>query len=290
MSETQPDPADLSASLAVLRAELNRIDDSLHDLLMQRAEVVERVGALGAKGRVPFRPGREAEIIHRLLARHQGHLPKRALPRIWRELFAATTAMQGNYVIAVANTAEVTNGGYVSLAREHFGSATDMRIHSSAAQALADLASGAAVAAVLPMPTEDEPLRQAWWTALLQKESPRIHVVARLPYWSPRADGATQARALVVSIAAPDASPHDHTLIGVEVGAETSRARLTTLFTEAGLPPLAMILRREAHASIVLVDVDGFIAETDPRLTTLATPHKPVVLGSYAKPIDGEPA
>jgi len=288
MSDTLPDPADLAAALAALRIELNRIDDSLHDLLMLRAEVVERVGALGAKGRVPFRPGREAEIIHRLLARHQGHLPKRTLPRIWRELFAATTAMQGNYTIAVANTAEVANGGYVSLAREHFGSSTDLRIHSSAAQALADLASGAAVAAVLPMPTEDEPLRQAWWTALLQKESPRIHVVARLPFWSPRAEGATQARALVVSIAAPDASPHDHTLIGMEVSAEASRARLTTLFTEAGLPPLAMILRREAHASIVLVDVDGFVTESDPRLQALVGTHKPVVLGAYAQPVDGD--
>ena len=242
---------------------------------------------------MPFRPGREAAIIHRLLARHQGSLPKRVLPRIWRELFAATTAMQGPYVIAVAapvDPQDALTGGYVSLAREHFGGSTDLRIHSSPAQALADVASGAAVAAVLPMPQEEEALSQAWWTALMQRDNPRIHVVARLPFWSPRADGATQARALVVSVAPPDASPADHTLIAMEVPQDLSRARITSLFTDAGLKPLGMILRRDPHASLLLVDTDGFVTEDDPRFTHFPATLRPIVLGAYAKPVDGESA
>ena len=289
MPDQTPDPEALAQSLAALRAELDRIDDGLHDLLMQRASVVERVGALGAKGRVALRPGREAGIIHRLLARHHGSLPKRAIPRIWRELFAATTAMQGPYVIAVAEPADAGNG-HVSLAREHFGGSTDLRIHSSPAQALADVSSGAAVAAVLPMPQEEEALSQAWWTALMRHDDPRIHVVARLPYWSPRAEGTTQARALVVSVAAPDPSPHDHTLIAMEVPQDFSRARITSLFTDIGLKPLGMILRRDSHASLLLVDADGFVAEDDPRFSHFPSPLRPIVLGAYAKPVDGETA
>ena len=40
------------------------------------------------RAKIPFRPGREAEIVRRLLARHHGPLPRRVLPRLWRELFA----------------------------------------------------------------------------------------------------------------------------------------------------------------------------------------------------------
>ena len=295
MPDQFPDNTDLTQSLAALRAELDRLDDAAHDLLMQRAEVVERVAALGAKGRVALRPGREAEIIHRLLARHQGHLPRRVLPRIWRELFAATTAMQGPYVIAVSDSptsGEAHSGGHEALAREHFGAATDLRIHSTPSQAMADLSNGAAIAAVLPMPAEDDEPRHAWWTALMQKDKGRLHIVARLPFWSPRAEGATPARALVVTTAAPDPSPHDHTLIGLEVPGDMSRARVSSLFAEAGLPALGLLLRRDQRDTVamVLADVDGFVAEDDPRLAALASPHSAVVLGAYAKPVGGEPA
>ncbi len=266
----------------------------MHDLLMQRASVVERVGALGAKGRVALRPGREAAIISRLLARHLGNLPRRVLPRIWRELFSATTAMQGPYVIAVAdspNSGEAHVGGHEALAREHFGASTDMRVHSSPSQAIADVSAGTAIAAVLPMPAEDDDPRNSWWTALLQNDNPRKHIVARLPYWSPRAEGATPARALVVSTAAPDPSPSDHTLIGLEVPVDMSRGRISALFVEAGLPALGLLLRRAPNDTVamVLADVDGFVTEDDPRLAALASPHKAVVLGAYAKPV-GEPA
>ena len=127
---------------------------------------------------------------------------------------------------------------------------------------------------------------------MLQKDANRLHIVARLPFWSPRAEGATPARALVVTTAAPDRSPHDHTLIGLEVPADMSRARISTLFADAGLPALGLLLRRDPQgvAAMVLADVDGFVTEDDPRLPALASPHKAVVLGAYAKPVGGEPA
>lgn len=277
-------------ALAGLRAELDRIDDALHDLLMERARVVVQVAALGAKGRVALRPGREADIIHRLLARHQGDLPKRALPRIWRELFAATTAMQGPYMIAVCDAAvEGHPGGHVSLAREHFGAATDLRVHSSPAQAIADVSAGAAIAAVLPMPSEEDDARTAWWTALMQRDEPRIHIVARLPFWSPRAEGAAQVRGLVVSAAAPDPSPQDQTMIGLEVPAEMSRARISSLMEAAGLPALSILLRRSPHdpVAMALVEVDGFVADGDARLAAIASQHAAVVLGAASRPVDG---
>ncbi len=294
MSDTAPSLAAAETELAARRAELDRLDDALHDLLMRRAEVVGEIGALGAKGAVKLRPGREASILRRLLGRHQGSLPRQAVVRLWRELFAATTAMQGPLVIAVCETD--ATAGFTQAAREHFGALTPLRIHGSPAQAIQDVSTGAATAAVLPMPSETEPQTAAWWTALLHKDDPRIHVVARLPFWTPRPEGAPRAHALVVAAIAPDATLRDRSLLGLEVGAEISRARLATALTAAGLAPDTIVLRRHPSQPVAqaLVEVDGHVSDDDPRLAALGAPslvaleRRPVVLGAYAVP-EGSP-
>ena len=278
-------------TLAELRAELDRLDDAVHDLLMQRARVVTGVAALGTRGKVPFRPGREANIVRRLLARHTGPLPRRVLPRIWRELFAATTSMQGSFVIGVCEPDPP--GGFVACAREHFGVLTPLRVHSSPSHAIAEVSSGVATAAVLPLPVEDEPARAAWWTALLHRDEPRIHIVARLPFWSPRGEGAPQAQAMVVAAAAPDPSGRDQSLIGFELPPEMSRARLSAALAAAGLAPSAILLRRDPGGQIAhgLIDVEGYVTDDDLRMARLAeSVHRPVVLGAYAVPVNGDGA
>ncbi len=281
---TSPPPQNAPA-LASLRAELDGIDNAIHDLLVQRATVVERVATQGGKGGVAIRPGREADIIRRLLARHTSKLPKRLLVRWWRELFAATTSMQGSYVVAVCETE--AGSPFTQAAREHFGALTPIRVHRSPSQAIAELSAGTAICAVLPMPSDGE--NAAWWTALLHRDDPRIHIIARLPFWSPRPEGAPQARALVVAAVAPDASSHDRSLIGLELHADASRARLTAALTAARLAPSSTILRRDPAATLALVEVEGLVSEDDPRLAALdGVVRRPVVLGAYAVPVDGE--
>jgi chorismate mutase/prephenate dehydratase len=284
-----PPPPPTAPTLADLRAELDRLDDGIHDLLMQRAGVVARIIEVGAKGRVAFRPGREAEIIRRLLRRHAGPLPRRVLARLWRELFAATTAMQHNHLVTVCETDPCN--AFVQCAREHFGALTPLRVHGSPAQAIGEVSAGNATAAVLPMPTEEE--STAWWTALLHRDEPRIHVVARLPFWAPRPEGAPQVHALVVAAVAPDASSRDRSLIGLELPPEMSRARLSAFLATAGFAPGTTILRRDQGASVAqaLVDVAGYVTDDDARLAALAELSRaPVVLGAYAVPVDGETA
>ena len=286
---TSPHPTAAQAppaqALADLRAELDGIDNAIHDLLIQRAAVVERVASRGGKAGVAIRPGREADILRRLLARHTGRLPKRLLVRWWRELFAATTSMQGSYVVAVCETEP--GSPFTQAAREHFGALTSLRVHRSPSQAIAELSAGSAICAVLPMPSDGE--ATAWWTALLHHDDPRIHVIARLPFWSPRPEGAPKAQALVVAAVAPDPSAHDRSLIGLELHADASRARLTAALTVANLAPSSTILRRDPSATLALVEVEGLVAEDDPRLAALdGVVRRPVVLGAYAVPVDGE--
>src|SRR5437868_7214440 len=58
-------------SLADIRREIDRIDDGILELIAARLAVVERVRAYkagtGSLGASPIRPGREAQILRRLI-------------------------------------------------------------------------------------------------------------------------------------------------------------------------------------------------------------------------------
>ena len=264
--------------LAVLRAELDRIDNTIHDLLIERAGVVEQVARSGKPA--AFRPGREASIVRRLVGRHRGALPPVTLFRIWRELLAGTTAMQGGFFMSVCDSA--AGAPLTQLAREHFGAMTPSRQHGSAAQALADVSHGRAAVAVLPFPSETE----TWWVTLRQLE-PRLHVIGRLPFWSRRTEGTPTVQALVIASTPPDASGDDRTLIGFECDSETSRTRLAGALTAGDLAPESLLLLRDPRsgAAHALIEVAGFLADDDARLKRLETVlRRPIVLGSYAVP------
>jgi chorismate mutase / prephenate dehydratase len=285
-AEEPPTQDDWPGGLAALRAELDRIDDAVHGLLVQRARVVEQVARSGKRS--AYRPGREASIIRRLLCQHSGELPPQTLVRIWRELLAGTTAMQGPFSVAVCEPDGVT--AFTQAAREHFGVLTPLHAYGSPAQAMAEVSRGSASVAVLPVPSETDTARDAWWTALLQKDEPRIHVVGQLPFWAPRPDGAPVVQALVIATTEPDASDGDRSLLGLEFAPDMSRARLTALLTSAGLAPETMILRRDQGSPVAhaLVEIDGLLTDQDERLGRLdAVLRRPVVLGAYAIPVSG---
>jgi chorismate mutase len=285
-AEEPPPQDDWPSGLDALRAELDRIDDTLHGLLMRRARVVEQVARSGKRS--AYRPGREATIIRRLLRRHRGELPPQTLVRIWRELLAGTTAMQGRFAVAVCEPHG--DAAFTQAAREHFGALTPLHAYGSPAQAMAEVSRGAAAVAVLPVPAETDNARDAWWTALLQRDEPRVHVVGRLPVWSPRPEGALSSGAgdRHHRTGCPDG---DRSLLRLQLHLCVPRARPTTALAAAHRAPEAMILRRDHGVAHALVEVDGFLTDCDPRLAGLdAALRGPVVLGAYAIPETGVPA
>jgi chorismate mutase len=270
-----------NGGLPALRAELDRIDDAIHDLLMQRAEIVEHVGRAGKPA--AFRPGREASIIRRLLGRHKGALPAVALVRIWRELLAGTTGMQGGFSLAVSDTE--AGVPVLQLAREHFGALTPLRTYASPGQALVDLSQGLASVAVLPYPSEEA----TWWMALPRHE-PRLHIIARLPFWRPRPDGWPAVRAVVVAATPADESEADGSFLGLECDSDISRTRLASELSNAGLKAEAMSVVRRPGSPVcnILVEVAGGLTEDDSRLERLGSVlRRPVLVGRYAMPVGG---
>lgn len=246
-----PVDAERLRQLDGLRAELDRLDDALHDTLMRRAEIVVQVGSLGAKGRVPLRPGREASIIRRLLARNRGALAPATLVRVWREMLAGSSAQQAPMTIVTGDA------GLQASVREHFGALARAETMDPAA-AIARVRQGEAALAVLPLPSETA----RWWEQLAAEGRwPCVHIVARLPFWARK--GA--AEALVLSTAAPDPSGQDRSLIAGAGAAALAAAAVAPVASYPG----------------GLVEVSGFVTPEDPRLQGLPVS----VLGAYAVPV-----
>jgi chorismate mutase len=279
-----------ASRLAQLRAQLDALDDQLHDLLMLRARIVESVAAEGGKKGTKIRPGREAVILRRLLARHQGALPRQAIIRLWREIFGAALIIEGGQTMAVCDG----EGGEtrLALAREHFGPLTPVRRHANPAQTLADLTrEGGAQLAILPPLGEDDEAHGGWWPLLTATGHSRLYVIAKIPFWTRRAEGLPQGDAYVVAAVPPDASGEDRGLIAMVLNADISRARTIALVKEAGFEPGTLWARRLPGdpRNHVLVEVEGLVEDTDPRLAAIAgVDMPPVVIGGFAVPLPGD--
>lgn len=288
-SSTDPLPVDVATdSLDAIRAEIDRLDDAIHDLLLARAALVERLAASGVKRGTPFRPAREAKILRRLLARHRGPLPKPTLVGIWRELLVGMTCIQAPFSVVVWSPSP--GSGHIALAREHFGTAVPLRWVRSTAQVLRAVGSGEASVGVLPMPengvTAEDGI-EPWWVSLMRGEGAGLAVVARLPFVSLRPDGAPDIAALVVAAVSPEGSDEDRSLVAFEAPAGMSRTALSELLSEAGFRLYGLVTHRADPRPVVcLAEVEGFVGADDPRLAALARVGtvRPVVLGAWPVP------
>src|SRR5215813_15059185 len=86
-------PLSETPSLAELRHEIDRIDESMHALLMERGEIIDRLIAVKQTQETgsAFRPAREAAMMRRLVDRHSGILPLDTVESIWRVIIATFT-------------------------------------------------------------------------------------------------------------------------------------------------------------------------------------------------------
>ncbi len=67
----------MAKSVDNIRKQIDGMDDKIHDLLMQRAELVLKIGEEKRKSQVQIiQPDREILMIRRLLERHKCPLPK----------------------------------------------------------------------------------------------------------------------------------------------------------------------------------------------------------------------
>ncbi|MEI8145264.1 MAG: chorismate mutase [Alphaproteobacteria bacterium] len=130
-----PELKDLN-SLADIRVEIDRIDASIHDLLMARSEIIERLIAVKrtAETGSAFRPGREADVVRRLVERHRGRLPVEVVVAIWRQMISTFTYVQSPHSVHVVQSPEIGLAG--EFARSHFGFGVPLVKHSNPASVI----------------------------------------------------------------------------------------------------------------------------------------------------------
>ena len=284
---TSPPP-----TLSDLRHEIDRIDESLHDLLMRRAEIVDgvRQAKQGAGGGT-FRPAREAQVLRHRVGRHRGSLPRGLIVRLWRELMSASAAMQAPFAIAVCD-AGLRGAGCWDLARDHFGGLVPMRRHASVRGVIHAVAEGEATLGVLPLPEDGE--GDPWWPALGGgPDGAALRICARLPF-APGGNGqGAEQGALVVGDVAFDRSGEDRSYLLVESPAGMSRTSLVAALTRAELRPVFVTAWQDSArgaAALNLVEVDDYVGSEDPRLARLAEAERTLQLrraiGGYATPLD----
>ncbi len=165
-------------SLAELRAEIDRIDTAMHELLMERGQVIERLIAVKRTqvSGSAFRPGREAEMMRRLALRHKGLLPLDTAESIWRVIIATFTWVQANY--AVHADVSGGDGPMRDSARFHFGFTAPYLPHADAPAVIGAVAASAGDLGIFRI--DQGASAGAWWRALAEPSAPKI--IARLPF------------------------------------------------------------------------------------------------------------
>jgi chorismate mutase / prephenate dehydratase len=283
-----PDP---HWTLDDLRREIDEIDDEMHDLLMRRTKVVDAIGALKKSDGVPaIRPGREATILRRLIARHEGKFSRALVVRIWREILSGTTRLQVDFAVAV-HVPESAPGLW-DLARDHFGSCTPMTAFSTASQVLRAVTEGGASVGVLPLPQDGD--SDPWWPHLVSADVQRPRVIARLPFASPGNARAGGLDALAIGRGEPEPTGADRSMLVIDTNREISRTRLFSVLKTGGLEPNFLAAVASApDAAANLVELEGLVSPEDALLQKALVPLGAAVdrvcfLGSYARPLTVE--
>ena len=277
-----------SPQLDEIRKKIDALDNSIHDALMERAHLVLKIGEEKRRNNIQVvQPAREARMIRRLLARHQGALPEMAVVRIWRELVSAVSLLQTGLSVSVC----VPEGKheYWDLARDYFGSCLPMHKSGSALSAVAAVREEKATFAVLPWPESEE--EQPWWAFLGTGTQDAMQIIVRLPHGDDSAMPNPDKRALVISKSGFDESGEDNSFLMIECDSGVSRARLVDTAQKAGLEPLSLSSMRCTAGGPTrhLMEVKDYVGKEDKRRQAFETGieddlAKVICVGGYPVP------
>jgi chorismate mutase len=200
-------------SLTDLRREIDRIDEGMHRLLMERADIIDRLIAVKrsqATGGSAFRPAREAEMMRRLVQRHEGILPLDTVESIWRVIISTFTYVQAPFSVH----ADLSAGDALmrDSARFHFGFTVPFVPHMGASGVVAAVSESTGDLGLVPAVAVAG--AGAWWSALEFDAAPKI--IARLPFVE-RADHPADLPVFVLSRVAADAMATDASVWSVRV-------------------------------------------------------------------------
>ena len=259
-----------SNDIQELRRQIDAVDDQMHDLLMQRVNLVEQIGRLKSEeaGNVPvfaMRPKREIEIMRRLWSEHKGGMEKYELIRIWREIISACVNVQSPITVAVFMPER--GMGNLEIARDYFGTYTPMLSCRSVNLVLKELTQGEANVAVLSLYDDKQ---TCWWYSIAQEYKRSVNVFLKLPLAGCHGHG--DGRTVYALSKQPfEESGEDRTLLVAETDGTLSLSTLDLLLKSCGISTNAICdtympdMMRKAY----LFEVEGYLSDKDKRLNTV---------------------
>ncbi len=286
------DKAYKSEAVDQVRQHIDKLDDKMHDLLMERAELVRKIGEEKKKNNVEIvQPAREARMLRRLMARHKGPLPQEAVVRIWRELVGAVTLLQTGLSLSVTMPEGSEGLFYWDMARDYFGSILPSQKTSSPFGALGAVRDDSVTFAVLPFPQVDE--KEPWWPALMDEGNASIRLIQCLPCGQKGRCSYGHYKSLVAAKVGFNPSDDDHSFIGLSVNSGISRAKIAEVTKTMGLEPLSLYTNVSTIPDAQtqhLLEVNDYFTQHDERLAAflqkLEDPNgKAVCLGGYPAPL-----
>lgn len=270
---TDPTPA---PTLADLRREIDRIDETMHRLLMERGTIIDTLISVKktSESGSAFRPAREAAMMKTLAERHGGLLPVDTVESIWRVIIATFTYVQAPY----SAHADISGGDAPmrDSVRFHFGFTVPYVPHISAAAVIQAVATSRGDLGVFRL--DQGASAGAWWRALAGEGRPKV--IARLPFIE-RPDHPAGTPVFVISKPLTDATARDVVLYaaGFERWREGAREALAGLGVEvvasAGDPGgLSVLLAAPGALDVAMLRQT--LADAGASLTSL------VEIGSHA--------
>ncbi|HTP77636.1 MAG TPA: hypothetical protein VMJ73_11730 [Rhizomicrobium sp.] len=258
-------------------ARLDAIDEKIHDLLMQRAALAEKLPVAS--------PAQQAISLKKLAMRHKGNLALMGLVGIWREVFASMPGAAPRAHVFAGNQ----TGDYRDLARAYFGSTAIIEGHPSASAVIHACAQDPVSVGLVPPPDSDENQRP-WWAQLTPSGQTGPRVIARLPLVETKEP---KAVAYALGSIEQEATGADTTLIILDANSDLSRTKLQSLIKQVGLDAQLVAVGRDSPRSASrqhLLEIKGFVSRDDSRLGTLLeqagdTIVRLVCVGGYAAPL-----
>ncbi len=286
-------------SLDSLRQEIDAIDDNIHDLIMRRTQVVERVREAKRGQNVKIRPARECSILYRLVERHKGPFPKRELARMWRELIVATLSFEGPFSIGVHMPEAPEPGeprhdrrsGRWNMARDQYGSFSSMTGYPSQRRLIDAVRGQKTTIGVLAIPERGD--KTPWWPHLASTAPDTPRIITRLPFIGAPEDRGPNEQALVICPVASEPTGRDRTYLVVEASDEIGLQRLAAAFTQAQMETTFTAVWCDPETPsryLHLAEVEGFISDEDQKILRLSeslegSASAIMTIGGYGLPL-----
>jgi chorismate mutase/prephenate dehydratase len=251
------------STIEELKRQLASLDEKLHDSIMKRVELSARISELEVKNNTSddnTQHQRDIETIHHLLNRHAGKLPHETIVRLWREVCATTFWMRKSHKVAVTMPDAMQGMLHWDMAKDYFGRIVPLQKVTNPVAALSLVKEREVKFAVLPWPQDDAV--NAWWRYIMDEmSSPKLRIIARLPFGEQSYDNGNPAcKLLVVAAMDYEVGINDRAFIALQLEQRVSRGRILDKCQLLGLTPHSLNSGASAHPDFTdhIIEVSGF--------------------------------